>query len=45
MVQIEHFTAPQKLPNFKFSRRANWPWGTKYQRGKKIIVNQIANLF
>ena len=24
MVQIKHFRAPQKLPNFQFSRRANW---------------------
>ena len=29
MVQIKHFTAPQKLPNFQFSRRANWTWGDK----------------
>ena len=44
MVQIKHFTAPQKMPNFQFSRRANWPWRAKIlsapQRGKKIIVNQ-----
>ena len=44
MVQINHFTAPQKMPNFKFSRRANWTWRDKIlgapQRGKKIIVNQ-----
>ena len=44
MVQIKHFTAPQKMPNFQFSRRANWPGRDKIlsasQRGKKIIVNQ-----
>ena len=45
MVQIKHFTAPQKMPNFQFSRRAKWPWrdkilGTPQQRGQTIIVNQ-----
>ena len=44
MVQIKHFTVPQKMPNFQFSRHANWPWWDKKisapQRGKKIIVNQ-----
>ena len=44
MVQIKHFRAPQKMPNFQFSRRTNWPWRDKIlsvpQRGKKIIVNQ-----
>ena len=44
MVQIKHFTAPQKGPNFQFSRRAKWPWRDKIlgatQRGQKIIVNQ-----
>ena len=44
MVQIKHFTAPQKMPNFQFSRRANWTCRDKIlgapQRGKKIIVNQ-----
>ena len=44
MVQINHFTAPQKMPSFQFSRRANWTWRDKIlgapQRGKKIIVNQ-----
>ena len=44
MVQIKDFTAPQKMPNFQFSRRVNWPWRDKIlsapQRGKKIIVNQ-----
>ena len=45
MVQIKHFTVPQKMPNFQFSRHANWPWWDKIlnaalQRGKKIIVNQ-----
>ena len=44
MVQINHFTAPQKMPNFQFSRRANWTWRDKIlgapQRDKKIIVNQ-----
>ena len=44
MVQINHFTAPQKMPNFQFSRSANWTWRDKIlgapQRGKKIIVNQ-----
>ena len=29
MVQIKHFTAPQKVPNFQFSRRAKWPWRDK----------------
>ena len=45
MVQIKHFTAPQKMPNFQFSRRAKWPWrdkilGAPQQRGQTIIVNQ-----
>ena len=44
MVQIKLFTAPQKMPNFQFSRRAKWPWRDKIlgspQRGQKIIVNQ-----
>ena len=48
MVQIKHFTAPQKMPNFQFSRSAKWPWRGKLlanpppppQRGQKIIVNQ-----
>ena len=44
MVQIKHFTAPQKMPNFQFSRRAKWQWRDKIlgapQRGQKIIVNQ-----
>ena len=45
MLQIKHLTAPQKMPNFQFSRRANWPWREKIlsappQRGQKIIVNQ-----
>ena len=26
MVQIKHFTSPQKMPNFQFSRCAKWPW-------------------
>ena len=29
MLQIKHLTAPQKMPNFQFSRRANWPWREK----------------
>ena len=44
MVQIKHFTVPQKMPNFQFSRHANWPRRDKIlsapQRSKKIIVNQ-----
>ena len=44
MVHIKHFTAPQKMPNFQFSTRANWTWRDKIlgapQRGKKMIVNQ-----
>ena len=46
MVQIKHFTAPQKMPNFQFSRRAKWPVAGQNtvlgapQRGQKIIVNQ-----
>ena len=44
MAQIKHFTAPQKMSNFQFSRRAKWPWRDKIlgvpQRGQKIIVNQ-----
>ena len=44
MVQIKHFTAPQKMPNFQLSRRAKWTWRDKIlgapQRGQKIIVNQ-----
>ena len=49
MVQIKHFTAPQKMPNFWFSRRAKWPWRDKIlgalQRGQKIIVNQSKPIF
>ena len=44
MVQIKHFTAPQKMPNVQFSRRAKWPWREKIlgapQPSQKIIVNQ-----
>ena len=44
MVQIKHFTAPQNLPNFQFSRRANWQSRDKIlgtpQLGQKIIANQ-----
>ena len=44
MVQIKHFTALQRMPNFQFSRRAKWSWPDKIlgapQRGQKIIVNQ-----
>ena len=44
MVQIKHFTAPQKMPNFQFSRRAKWPWRDKIlgapQRGQKIVVSE-----
>ena len=45
MVQIKHFTAPQKMPNFQFSRRAKWPWrdkilGAPQQCDQTIIVNQ-----
>ena len=45
MVKIKHFTAPQKMPKFQFSRRAKWPWrdkilGAPQQRGQTIIVNQ-----
>ena len=44
MEQIKHFTAAEKMPNFQFSRRANWSWRDKIldalQRGQKIIVNQ-----
>ena len=44
MVQIKHFTAPQKMTIFQFSRRAKWPWRDEIlgapQRGQKIIVNQ-----
>ena len=29
MVQVKHFTAPEKVPNFEFSRRAKWPWRDK----------------
>ena len=29
MMQIKYFTAPQKMPNFQFSKRANWPWRHK----------------
>ena len=49
MVQIKHFTAPQKMPNFQFSRRAKWPWRDKMlgapQRGQKIIVNPKQSYF
>ena len=44
MVQIKHFTAPQTMPNFQFSRCTKQPWWDKIlgalQRGQKIIVNQ-----
>ena len=44
MVEIKHFTAPQKMPNVQFSRRAKWSWRDKVlgapHRGQKIIVNQ-----
>ena len=44
MVQIKHFTAPQKIPNFQFSRLAKWPRRDEIlgapQRCQKIIVNQ-----
>ena len=44
MLQIKHFTVPQKMPNFQFSRRTNWLWRDKIlsapQRGQKVIVNQ-----
>ena len=44
MLQINHLTAPQKMPNFQFLSRANWPWREEIlsapQRGQKIIVNQ-----
>ena len=44
MLQIKHLTAPQKMPSFQFSRRANWPWREKIlsapQRRQKITVNQ-----
>ena len=44
MARIRHFTAPQKMPNFQFSKRENWPWREKIlgvpRRGQKIIVNQ-----
>ena len=42
MVQIQHSTAPQKMPNFQFSRRENGRdkiLGAP-QRSQKIIVNQ-----
>ena len=29
MVQIKHFAALQKKPNFQLSKRANWPWRDK----------------
>ena len=39
MLQIKHLTAPQKMPNFQFTRRANWLWREKIlsgpQRGQK----------
>ena len=41
MVQIKHFTAPLKMPSFRFSRHANWPGRDKIlsapQRGQNII--------
>ena len=49
MVQIKHFTAPQKMPNFQFSRRAKWPWGDKIlgapKRFQEIIVNRSKPIF
>ena len=49
MVQIKHFTAPQKMPNFQFLRRAKWPWGDKIlgapKRFQEIIVNQSKPIF
>ena len=29
MVQIKELTVPQKMPNFPFSRHADWPWRNK----------------
>ena len=29
MLQIKHLTASQKMTNFQFSKRANWPWREK----------------
>ena len=51
MVQIKHFTAPQKMPYFQFPRRAaKWPLAGPEilivpQRGQKIIVNQSNPIF
>ena len=48
MVQTKHFTAPQKMPNFQFSRCADCRWRDKIlsapQRGQEIIVNQSYSL-
>ena len=40
MVQIKHFTEPQKMPNFQFSRLAAGQNTRRPQRGRKSIVNQ-----
>lgn len=41
-------TAPQKMSNFQFSKRANWPWCDKIlgapQRGQKITVNRSKHI-
>ena len=44
MIQIKHFTAPQKMPNFQSQDMLSGHGRTKYspppQRGQKIIVTQ-----
>ena len=40
MVQFKHFTEPQKMPNFQFSRLAAGQNTRRPQRGQKSIVNQ-----
>ena len=48
MVQIKHFTVPQKMPNFQFSRSAKWLWRDKIlsapQGSQKFIVNQSKSI-
>ena len=54
MLQIKHFTALQKMPNFQISRLANWPWRYKIlsdppppppQRGQKYYCESKETYF
>ena len=43
MVQFKHFTALQKMSNFRFSLRANWPWRDKILRANPSAARSIVN--